>query len=129
MMGCNRCECTCIGLILAVLAGVTLGVLYSLGFVATGIIFWALLAFGVAAFFAAPVYAGLSDEGKRSCFCRNKLSYLVGAIGTVIAAVVGLLVSPVASVLIVSIVTGLAVFFTVLLLSVLVCITNCLCRE
>ncbi len=128
-MGCNRCECTCIGLILAVLAGVTLGVLFSLGFVATGIIFWALLATGVAAFFAAPVYAALSDERDRNCFCRNKLTYLVGAIGTVVASVIGLLISPVATVLLVSIITGLSVFFVVLLLSVLVCITNCLCRE
>lgn len=128
-MGCNRCECTVIGLILAVLAGVTLGVLYSLGFVATGVIFWALLAIGVAALFVAPVYAGISEAQNENCFCRNRLAYLAAAIGTVLVSTIGLVIQLTASTLVVSIVIGLAVFFTVLLLSVLVCITNCLCRE
>ncbi len=127
-MNCFRYNCVCLSLITGILAGVILGVLYALGFVATEIVFWAYLAVGVAGVLLSPVYAARSAcEGIGRCFCNYKNLILAGAIGTIVAAVVGLIVAPIASTTVVAIVLGLTTFFAVVLLVSVICLVTCLC--
>ena len=123
-------NCSGVALILAVIAGVVLGVLYALGLVAGGIIFWVYLGIGVLALLAAPRYAtGRSCGGSCKCFCANRLPLLISAIGAIIAASVGLIVALVTTATVVAIVLGVATFFVVWLLGVVVCLTNCLTQN
>lgn len=125
-MNCCRYNCACLSVIVAILAGVALGILYALGFVATGIVFWAYLAIGVLGIALAPIYAtGVSCNG-RCCFARYRTLVLSGAIGTAVAAAVGLLAALAAPVVVAAIILGVATFFVVLLLGTLVCLTGCL---
>ena len=126
-MNCCRLNCTWLAALIGVLAGVLVGVLYALGFVATGLIFWAYLGIGVLGLLLTPIYAtGVSCDGKCGCFTRFRTAILVGAIGTIVTAALGLIVAPVAAVLAVAIVLGVATLFAVLLLATLVCLTECL---
>ena len=126
-MHCCRLTCTWLAALIGVLAGVLVGVLYALGFVATGLIFWAYLGIGVLGLLLTPIYAtGVSCDGKCGCFARFRTAILVGAIGTIVTAALGLIVAPVAAVLAVAIVLGVATLFAVLLLATLVCLTECL---
>ncbi len=126
-MNCCRCNCAYISVIVAILAGVLLGVLYALGFVVTGLIFWAYLAIGVAAILLAPIYAtGASCQGNCRCFARYRRGLLGSAIATVIAAGIGLIVAFVSSVPVIAIALSIATFTVVLLLGLLVCLANCL---
>ncbi len=128
-MNSNRCNCYLISAIIGILAGVVLGVLYSLGFVLTGIIFWAFLAFGVLSLLVSPLYEGDASYGCDECFCRLRQGFLVYQIGTLLLSAVGLIIAPFAPVLAVAIILGIATFFAVSLLSLHVCLVNCVCRK
>lgn len=129
-MSCCRSECAYLAVIIGIIAGVILGVLFSLGFVATGIIFWAYLAIGIAGVFLSPIYAFLDNVCReRNCFCGNKIILLVAVVGTIITAAVGLIVAGIASTVVLSIVIGLATFFVVMLLVAIICVTRCICRN
>ncbi len=129
-MSCCRNECGYLAVIIGIIAGVILGVLFSLGFVATGIIFWAYLAIGLAGVFLSPIYAFLDKLcGESKCFCANKIILLVAVIGTIITAAVGLIVAAIAPVVVLSIIIGLATFFVVMLTVAIICVTRCICRQ
>lgn len=126
---CCRDDCAYLATITGIVSGVVLGVLYSLGFVATGIIFWVLLLIGVGGLFLAPVYALISTgEGEKRCFCANRRLGIVGAVGAIIASAVGLVIQFIAPVIAVAIAIGLAVLFAVILLVSLICIAKCACE-
>ncbi len=124
-MNCCRNQCGYGALIVAILAGVALGVLYALGFLATGIIFWAYLGIGVLGLFLAPLYAAVGCR----CFCGYRGLYLAAAIGTVVTAALGLLVAGVAGIITIAVVLGVATLAVVLLLGTVVCLTQCLCER
>lgn len=129
-MSCCKCECAYLAVIIGIIAGVILGVLFSLGFVATGIIFWAYLAIGLAGVFLSPIYAFLDNTcGEGKCFCGNKVILLIAAVGTIIAAAVGLIVAGIASTVVLSIIIGIATFFVVTLTVAIICVTRCICRD
>lgn len=129
-MNCCRYNCAYISVIAGIIVGVILGVLYTLGFVSTGILFWAYLAIGVAGVLLAPIYASsISAKGCDKCFCRLRGLYLTAAIGTIVAAAVGLIVSVFAGPVVIAIVVGVATFFTVMQLVSSVCLTECLCNS
>ncbi len=127
MSSCNS-NCTCISVIISIILGVILGVLYSLGFVSTGIIFWAFLAVGVGAILLTPIYTlNESNNGERKCLYYY-IKWIVGAsIGTIILAAAGLII-PTTSIVVTSIVIGLATFFVVLLVAQIICLLKCLFR-
>ncbi len=129
-MNCCRYNCVYLSVIVAILAGIALGVLYALGFLTAGVIFWVYLATGVLALLLLPVYSAIDGE-KMGCACvGNYRGLVVGtAIATVIAAVVGVIVSLVSTVVVISIVLGIATFSVVFLLGVLVCLAGCFCRD
>ncbi|MBR7122528.1 MAG: hypothetical protein IKC95_03665 [Oscillospiraceae bacterium] len=125
-MSCCKYNCAYVTVIAAILAGVALGILYTLGYVSAGIVFWAYLAAGVLGILLAPIYATGISCGGRCCFARYRCLVLSGAIGTVVTGVIGLLAAPFAATTAVAIILGIVTFFLVLLLGSLVCLTNCL---
>lgn len=123
-------NCTCIAVIVGIIVGVILGVLYSLGFVSTGIIFWAYLAIGVAGILLAPIYAlQAAQKGHAGCFCRLRGLFTAAAVGAVIASVVGFIVVGFATVPVIAIVIGVATFFAVAELALLICLAKCSCSN
>ena len=129
-MNCCKSNCTCLAIIIAIIAGVILGVLYSLGFVSTGIIFWVYAVIGVLALLLTPLYARTTTENRRErCFCPYRRFILTAAIGTVIASVVGLIVAGIAGTVVTAIITGVSTFFLTMLLVSIVCLTGCICSD
>lgn len=129
-MGCFKTSCGCVSLVAGVIAGVILGVLYALGFVTTGIIFWAYLAIGVLGILLSPIYAsGASYKGDDRCFCVYRIMILTAAVGTIVSSAVGLVVAGLTSLVATAIVLGVATLFPVTLLSLVICLTNCMCRN
>lgn len=129
-MSCSRYECAYLAIIIGIIAGVILGVLYSLGFVATGIIFWAYLAIGLAGVFLSPIYGFLNNMcGGSRCFCSSRVILLVATVGTIITAAIGFIVASVASTTVVAIVVGLATFFVVMLIVAILCVARCICEQ
>ena len=125
-----RCNCGYTALLIAIFAGVLAGVLYALGFIAVGVVFWAYLGIGVLGLLLTPLYAtGACGAGCSRCFARYRTQILVAGIGTVVTAVGGLIAAPFVSTTLVAIILGVATLFTVLLPATLVCLTECLCDE
>ena len=125
-MECCKSNCIFASVIAAIVSGIILGVLYSLGFVATGIIFWAFLAIGVGTALLLPLYTirGNCADGNR-CVCSYRRTLTVASIGTIIAAAVGLIV-PAFSIVVTSIIVGVATFFAVFTLFSALCFARCL---
>ena len=128
-MNCCRYQCGYVALIIAILAGVALGILYALGFVVAATLFLGCLAVGVIGIFLSPIYAAGCCGGTERCFASHRRLLQVAAVGTVVAAAVGLIVGAAASTVVVSILVAVATFFAVLLLGALVCLTICLSRD
>ena len=127
-MSCFQCKCTCLSTIIAILSGVTLGVLYYLEYVATGIIFWTFLAIGVLAILLLPVYALTKCCDEDRCFCDYRKLLTIASLGTIITAAIGLLV-PISFTILTAIVISFATFFAVLLIGSVICFTKCLCKR
>lgn len=123
-----RCNCGYLALLIGIFAGVLAGVLYALGLIAVGVIFWVYLGIGVLGLLLTPLYAtGACGAGCSGCFARYRTQILAAAIGTILAAVVGLIAVPFVSVTVLAIILGVATLFAVLLPATLVCLTECLC--
>lgn len=129
-MRCCKCECAYLSIIVGIIAGILLGVLYALGFVATGIIFWVLLAIGVAGVFLAPLYGSSSTcTDTEWCFCNHRKILLLSSAGTIVTSAAGLIISALTSVTATAIVLGLAIFFATALLVSTICLASCLCNN
>ena len=129
-MSCCKCECAYVSIIVGIIAGVILGILFALGFVSTGIIFWAYLLVGVLGVLLAPIYGFLSRvSGAERCFCGNRILYLVGAVGTVILSAISLIITAFAGTTLIAVAIALATFFVTVLIVTSICITNCVCNN
>lgn len=123
-----RPQCTSIAIIIGILSGVILGVLYALGFVSTSIIFWAYLAIGVAEVLLAPIYSN-NKTFCTDCFCSQFSLITIATVGVILLAAIGLIIESIVSVTAIAIIFGLASFFVVTLLALLVCVAICRCEE
>lgn len=129
-MLCCKCDCGYLSIIAGIIAGVVLGILYSFGLIATGIIFWTFLAIGLAGVFLAPLYSTRNFSAERDrCFCGHRRLILITSIGTIISAALGLILAPIASAVVVAIVLGFATAFSVALIVALICLARCLCNS
>ena len=122
-----RCNCAYAAIIVGILSGVILGVLYALGFVSTGIIFWVYLVTGVLGALFAPIYSGSAGCRESRCFCRLRALIWASVIGTLISSAVGLILAPVAATVAVAVVLGVATLFAVMLIISALCLTDCNC--
>lgn len=121
-----KCSCAYISVIVGIIAGVVLGILSAMGMISTGVIFWAYALIGVGGIFLTPIYSLLNSMGSsRRCFCSYRVKLLIASIGTIIAAVVGLILAFTAGITAISIVVGISTFFTVTLLGLIVCLALC----
>ena len=129
-MRCSRCECAYLSIIIGIVAGVLLGVLFALGFVATGIIFWALLAIGILGVFLAPLYAAnTACPGAEQCFCNYRKILLATSAGAIVTSAAGLIVAPLGVAVATAIILGLATFFAATQLVSTICLASCLCNN
>ncbi len=129
-MSCNRENCACVALIVAILAGVVLGILYALGLVPIVTVLWAYLGLGALSVLLTPVYtADEARDGNCRCACRYRRWLLVAAVGTILSAAVALLVTGIAGVVVAAILVGIATLFAAFLLGITICLTNCLCEN
>ena len=121
-----RCNCGYLALLAGIFAGIIVGVLYTLGFVGTGIVFWVYLALGILGLLLTPLYAltACSTECAR-CFARYRWPIVLSAIATVVTGALGLILAPLATVTVLAIVLGVATLFAVLFLGILICLLNC----
>ncbi|MBQ9737323.1 MAG: hypothetical protein IJV86_02825 [Clostridia bacterium] len=129
-MLCCKCDCGYLSIIVGIIAGVVLGILFSFGLIATGIIFWVFLAIGLAGVFLSPLYFARNFSGERDrCFCGHRRLILITSLGTIISAALGLILEAIASVTVVAIVLGFATAFSVALIVGLICLARCLCNS
>jgi hypothetical protein len=123
-------ECAYVSVIAGLLAGVVLGILYALSLVATGVIFWVYLIVGIAGIFFLPIYANGNAQYERTgCGCSYKNLLIIGAVGAIVTAAVGLIIQLIAPTVAVAIILGLTTFFVVFLLVTVICLTSCICSK
>ena len=129
-MSCCKNECAWLSIIIGIISGVALGVLYALGFVATGLIFWAYLAIGVAGIFLLPIYAiNNSCRENGQCLCSFRKLLTIASVGAIVLSAFGLILGGTLSTVAFAITLGIATLFVVMLLVLVLCLVRCLCKE
>lgn len=127
-----KCNCSYISIIAGIVLGVALGVLFALGLVGTGIVFWVYLALGIAGVLLAPIYGFLNslNESCSRCFCSYKGLLLTASIGTIITAAASLIIAPLGVLIATAIAISISTFFAVMFLAAVICLTRCIrCRK
>ena len=118
-----RCNCEYLALLAGIFAGIVAGILFTLGFVSLGVIFWVYLALGGLTLVLTPAYALSScGTGCGKCFQRYRTPIVLAAIGTIVTAVLGLILAPLATVVVLAIVLGVDTLFAVMTLALLICL-------
>lgn len=133
---CNSSNgCSCLTIVLSVLIGIAVALSYFFGLIGSiftvtiivfAVAFLLLLAFLSIASFAA---ASGDDTALSECLCNNGRCLLAGIIGSLIVAIIGILVSTTASLPVALILLFLGgAFVSIMLLSV-ICLLRCLLNE
>jgi len=126
---CNcKIGCTVTGLIASLVAGIVALVLNITGTI-TILPLFAWIGFGIAVglLVVAFLVVAFTDEGRKekSCICRALSTLQIGALGTILTALVLLAVDFGGISVIGAIIYGAFVFFFILLLTALACLTRC----
>lgn len=123
-----RPQCTSVAIIVGILSGFILGVLSALCLISTSLFFWAYLTIGVAEVLLAPIYAN-NKTLCTDCFCSQISLITIATVGTILFSVIGLIIENFVSITSVAIIFGIASFFVVSLLALLICVAICKCEE
>lgn len=121
-----KCNCSYIAVIVAIVLGFVLGTVAFFGFIPTTPAIIVMIAIGLAGLFFAPIYQLLgSISNTYDCFCSYAQPLLVASIGTIVASVLSFILfgADVAAV-VPFIFFAIAVFFAVLLIGIVVCLTR-----
>lgn len=127
----NRCICTVscalVGVILALFAGAVLGALYFFGVLsAIALPIQAVLLFGIIAFFGISAISLVSGKCRfTNCLCKLRSILFTGSVGTILSALIALLVSLTPGAILSAIVIGIVAFFLVLLIAGIICLVSC----
>ena len=126
---CNcKTGCTALGLIASLVAGIVALVLTITGTITISTLF-AWIGFGVAIglLIVTLLVAASTDESRkeRGCICKALSTLQLGALGTILTALVLLAVGFAATSIIGAIVYGAFIFFFVLLLTSVICLARC----
>ena len=131
---CNcRCRCSLTALIASLLLGVIAAFLRITGVLnLTTSFLWA--AFIIAVVYLAALILPVAVAGKReacACLCTNLRAIIAGALGTILLALVLLLIDVAAASVIGAILAGVLIFFFALLFAGTACLIKCLadCRD
>ena len=136
MLDCNcncRCRCNLIALIASLLIGVIAAFLQITGVLAVSTtVLWTALIIAVA--YLAVLILSMALMGRKeacACLCTNLRALVAGALGTILFALVLLLIDVAAASVIGAILVGLLLFFFALLFASSACLIKCLadCRD
>ena len=123
-----RCSCEYASIIGSIIAGVVLGILYALGFVSLGVVFWVYLLVGILGVLLAPIYSACA--GRRDmCSCRTPRAGVVSGLITIALSAVGLILAPVASTVVLAIVLGVTTAFAATVILSSACCALGACRD
>ena len=136
MLDCNcncRCRCNLTALIASLLIGVIAAFLQITGVLAVSTtVLWTALIIAVA--YLAVLILSMALMGRKeafACLCTNLRALVAGALGTILFALVLLLIDVAAASVIGAILVGLLLFFFALLFASSACLIKCLadCRD
>lgn len=136
MLDCNcncRCRCNLAALIASLLIGVIAAFLQITGVLAVSTtVLWTALIIAVA--YLAVLILSMALMGRKeacACLCTNLRALVAGALGTILFALVLLLIDVAAASVIGAILVGLLLFFFALLFASSACLIKCLadCRD
>lgn len=136
MLDCNcncRCRCNLTALIASLLIGVIAAFLQITGVLAVNTtVLWTALIIAVA--YLAVLILSMALMGRKeacACLCTNLRALVAGALGTILFALVLLLIDVAAASVIGAILVGLLLFFFALLFASSACLIKCLadCRD
>lgn len=127
---CNKVGNCLIAAIISVILGAIVGFV-SFGTAIPGIVTVVWISFGIGV--GALVLAGLNSCGREEkCICQYGKCIAIGAIGTIIASIIGLAITITTGVVLISVLIGLGTFFLAFtLLSVLgyaLCLSEINCK-
>ncbi len=133
---CNcKTGCTALGLIASLISGIVALVLTITGTITISTLF-AWIGFGIAVVllivtFLVVAFAGENENRERGCIVKTLTTLQLGALGTILTALVLLAVGFVATSIIGAIVYGAFIFFFILLITSVICLTRCFvsCNE
>ena len=124
----NRCSCTLFAVILSAVLGVVTAFLQVTGTITVAPVFsWVF--FGIAVLFLVVALAALSfNDSAAVCRCRCPAlnALLIGALGTIVAALVILAFAFVATSIVGAIILGFELFFFFLTVTSSACLVRCL---
>ena len=125
MLDC-KCNCSYIAVIVAIVLSFVLGALGFFGFIPATPAITVILAIGLAGLFFAPIYQLLGSASNTcDCFCTYGQPLLISSVGAVVAAVLSFVLFGVGVAAIIPYIAfAIAVFFAVLLIGILVCLTR-----
>ncbi len=126
---CNcRMDCTALGLVASLIAGIVTLILNITGTI-TVLPLFAWIGFGIAVGILIVTFlaTAFTDETRKEkgCICRTLSTLQFGALGTILSALVLLAVDFGGISIIGAIIYGAFVFFFVLLITALACLTKC----
>ena len=140
-MDCYECQkkgitiCEVIGIFLAIIAGASIGVLFSTGLITVtiGFIIIALVASAIAilillgVLFTANIIKG--NNSFYRCVCKFAKVVLAGSIGTLLASIVVIIVGLVGTAIVSVIFVALVAFFFVLMITAIICLFSCIIEQ
>lgn len=123
----NRQECLGASLLISLLVGVVTAFLTFAAVIAvTPAFLWVVFGIAVAFLALALVTAPLLQGSASRCLCFSITALLIGVLGTVFFAILLLAVSFAATSIIGAILTGVLLFFFILVLSSAACLVRCI---
>ncbi len=131
LINCNcKTNCTGLGIIVSLISGIVALVLTLTGIITISTLF-AWIAFGIAVglaiiTFLVSAFSNDNEKRERRCVCRALTALQAGLLGTILTSLVLLAVGFVATSIIGAIVYGIFVFFFILIITSLICLTRCL---
>lgn len=123
----NRQECLGVSLVISLLVGVVTAFLTFAAVIAvTPAFLWVVFGIAVAFLALALVTAPLLQGSASRCLCSTLTALLIGVLGTVFFAILLLAISFAATSIIGAILTGVLLFFFVLVLTSAACLVRCI---
>ncbi len=123
----NRRECLGASIIVSLLIGVVTAFLTFAAVIAVSPVFlWVVFGIAVAFLALALISASLLQGSASRCLCTVLTALLIGILGTIFLAVLLLAISFAATSIIGAILTGVLLFFFVLVLTSAACLVRCI---
>jgi len=131
----NDCGCL-ISLVISSILGAIVGfIAFTTGIIGITTVIWIAFGLAVGALVLLAILSVVTSGKEQRCICNNGTCLAIGAIGTIIAAIIALAITITTGVIATAVLIGLGVLFLGLtlfgLLSLILCLVDaaCMCRE